>query len=579
MSSLGQRFRDGTLGCELDSARAVFWFAAAAEKGHAEAQLNLSLCLRSGNGVDIDDERGMHWLRQAADQGQQQSVKLLACLDLVAARKASKSTSAVCAAAPSATLLGSYSVSHYVSVVGLQSKAGSILNGQCGTAGRFLNESGRYEVNLDNGKSVLVLKKNLEFVCLLYPKSSDGRHLALEGLHSCQVHCCIVCKTALCTMVAIIHLLFHFCLQALWKSLNGGNSDSNSNTNDSYYDSYSSEEYYSDKPPSSIKEINLDPDTGSDALWTRVCLAADSGDAAHKLALARIYLSGVGCGEQNTDEQNLEQGNIWLQKSAAQGNADAQFMLGKHWAGVEKDPLKAAGFFREAALAGHAKAMTAISCYYEVWYEEGLGVEEDLVQAKSFWQQAAENGCEFAAKHLQRLAPLELAARELAAVNAACKEKLAAEVDNAHKFAEELVEGENALELANNKTESAASGHNTGAKKRNLKKQKRKAKKEREANPVADSHFVAQADAAAQAKAQLDVLRQDMQQQHADQQCCARQWEVDQRVLWRQNRTMLSGYARLAQKHACARKRKQRRRQQKPLPARRRRRRRNRRHS
>jgi TPR repeat protein len=510
MSSLGQRFRDGTLGCELDSARAVFWFAAAAEKGHADAQHNLSLCLRSGNGVDIDDERGMHWLRQAADQGQQQSVKLLAMLDLVAARKASKA----------ALLLNSY-----VSLVGLQKRPE--LNGQFGKVCQFQNESGRYTVKLDNGKSVLLLKKNLGLVCRLYLKSSDGRPPAVEGLHSCQVHCCIVCKTALCIMVAIIHLLFHFCLQALWKSLNGGNSISisNNNTNDSYYDSYSSEEY-SDKPPSSIKEINLDRDTGRDALWTRACLAADTGDAALKLALARIYLSGGGCGEQNTDEQNLEQGNIWLQKSAAQGNADAQFMLGKHCAEVEKDPLKAAGFYREAALAGHANAMTAISCYYEVWYEEGLGDEEDLVQAKSFWQQAAENGCEFAAKHLTRLAPLELAARELAA----CKENLAGEEDHAHKIAEELVEGENASKLANNKAESV-SGHNTGAKKRNLKKQKRKAKKEREANPVADSRFVAQADAAAQAKAQLDVLRQDMQQQHADQQCCARQWEVDQRVL------------------------------------------------
>jgi TPR repeat protein len=54
---------------EDNSREAVGWFRAAAEQGHAEAQLYLGSCFYKGEGVDQDLAEAVRWFRKAAEQG------------------------------------------------------------------------------------------------------------------------------------------------------------------------------------------------------------------------------------------------------------------------------------------------------------------------------------------------------------------------------------------------------------------------------------------------------------------------------------------------------------------------------
>ena len=44
------------------------WFGKAAEQGHAEAQYNLGVCYRAGQGIERDFEHAANWFRKAAEQ-------------------------------------------------------------------------------------------------------------------------------------------------------------------------------------------------------------------------------------------------------------------------------------------------------------------------------------------------------------------------------------------------------------------------------------------------------------------------------------------------------------------------------
>ena len=56
--------------------------------------------------------------------------------------------------------------------------------------------------------------------------------------------------------------------------------------------------------------------------------------------------------------------------------------------GVARDPAEAAGYFFDAAMAGHVRAMFNLA----VCYEAGAGVEADDQQALSWYGQAAHHG-------------------------------------------------------------------------------------------------------------------------------------------------------------------------------------------
>ncbi|MGD0098041.1 MAG: tetratricopeptide repeat protein [Terracidiphilus sp.] len=76
----GALFATGDWTGPRDSVRAVEWYRRAAERGHADAQYNLGSMYLLGEGVQADPDEGLRWLQSSAEQGDEQSVRLLADL-------------------------------------------------------------------------------------------------------------------------------------------------------------------------------------------------------------------------------------------------------------------------------------------------------------------------------------------------------------------------------------------------------------------------------------------------------------------------------------------------------------------
>lgn len=77
---LGALFATGDWTGPRDPARAADWYRRAAERGHPDAQYNLGFMYLRGEGVQTNPEEGLRWLRCSADQGDEQSLRLLADL-------------------------------------------------------------------------------------------------------------------------------------------------------------------------------------------------------------------------------------------------------------------------------------------------------------------------------------------------------------------------------------------------------------------------------------------------------------------------------------------------------------------
>ncbi|MBO4513856.1 MAG: sel1 repeat family protein, partial [Victivallales bacterium] len=94
---------------------------------------------------------------------------------------------------------------------------------------------------------------------------------------------------------------------------------------------------------------------------------------------------------ENGDRDALKAFVDKCRRTAEQGDADAQFYLGKCFynaQGAGKDYVEAARWWRKAAEQGHAKAQYNLGvCYYN-----GEGVEKDYEEAARWWRKAAEQG-------------------------------------------------------------------------------------------------------------------------------------------------------------------------------------------
>jgi uncharacterized protein len=77
---LGALYATGDWTGPHDSARAAEWYLRAAERGHVDAQYNLGFMYLRGEGVPSDPLQGLRWLHCAANQGDEQSLRLLADL-------------------------------------------------------------------------------------------------------------------------------------------------------------------------------------------------------------------------------------------------------------------------------------------------------------------------------------------------------------------------------------------------------------------------------------------------------------------------------------------------------------------
>jgi TonB family protein len=112
--------------------------------------------------------------------------------------------------------------------------------------------------------------------------------------------------------------------------------------------------------------------------------AAKEGFAPAELALAEMYLEGVGV------QQDNQLGAEWCLKAAKQGNAGAESLMGVLAAkgqGVAASQDEAIRWYRKAA----DQNQPAAQCNLGVAYEKGDGVKQDDKEAFRWYKKSAEN--------------------------------------------------------------------------------------------------------------------------------------------------------------------------------------------
>lgn len=117
---------------------------------------------------------------------------------------------------------------------------------------------------------------------------------------------------------------------------------------------------------------------------------AEQGDAVAQYNLAVTYLRD-GFSNKGSSNEDYASAVKWLQASADQSNAGAEFMLGylyEHGQGVPRDYAKAAENYRAAALQGHSTAENNLASLYQ----HGQGVAKDMGQAFEWYRASAQHG-------------------------------------------------------------------------------------------------------------------------------------------------------------------------------------------
>lgn len=126
---------------------------------------------------------------------------------------------------------------------------------------------------------------------------------------------------------------------------------------------------------------------------------AEKGDAKAQFALGFLYLFGDSYSQL---EANQVEGMLWIRKSAAQGDAHAQDLMGcLLYQGriLQEDKAEAVKWFRLAAEQGDAYAQSNLGyCYYK-----GEGVAKDSFEAARWFRLAASKGEVKAQQHLGRI--------------------------------------------------------------------------------------------------------------------------------------------------------------------------------
>lgn len=108
-------------------------------------------------------------------------------------------------------------------------------------------------------------------------------------------------------------------------------------------------------------------------------IEAVRGNADAQNDLANLYFLGRNVPQNSTTARE------WFEKSAAQGNANAQNNLGFLYEKVQGDYVKAKEWYEKAAAQKHAAAQSNIG-----WlYANGRGIPQDYVRAYMWWKLAA----------------------------------------------------------------------------------------------------------------------------------------------------------------------------------------------
>jgi len=109
---------------------------------------------------------------------------------------------------------------------------------------------------------------------------------------------------------------------------------------------------------------------------------AEAGDSEAQRELSIIYARGEGVPEDFTESLK------WLGKSIEQGDAAAQFNLGRMYSNLTKDSAEALKWYRKAAEQGYVDAQS----YLGVMYGQGRRVPKDDAESFKWFRMAAEQG-------------------------------------------------------------------------------------------------------------------------------------------------------------------------------------------
>lgn len=112
-----------------------------------------------------------------------------------------------------------------------------------------------------------------------------------------------------------------------------------------------------------------------------VLRSAEQGYAPAQEMIGVMYMGAIG---------NYGKADMWLRRSAEQGNAEAQFWLGTAYEqGLlgSTDYREAFQWLREAAVQGHPDAQVCLG----QMYEDGEFVSQNYVQAAKWYRKAAEH--------------------------------------------------------------------------------------------------------------------------------------------------------------------------------------------
>lgn len=112
---------------------------------------------------------------------------------------------------------------------------------------------------------------------------------------------------------------------------------------------------------------------------------AAQGDASAQFRLGRMYLNGDGV------NQDYAKAFEWYQKSANQGNNEAQTLMGHMYydgKGVNQDYTKAFEWFQKAANQGVNEAQSRLG----KMYSRGEGVRQDYAKAAEWHRKSANQG-------------------------------------------------------------------------------------------------------------------------------------------------------------------------------------------
>jgi len=110
---------------------------------------------------------------------------------------------------------------------------------------------------------------------------------------------------------------------------------------------------------------------------------ATQGDAQAQYMLGMRYLKGDSIAPRNTAETIT-----WLRRAAEQGHAEAQYQLGMYYGGTARDQDEAVKWFREAAERGNRDAQYQLGRRYF----RGENVPKDNDEAAKWLRKAAEQG-------------------------------------------------------------------------------------------------------------------------------------------------------------------------------------------